>query len=122
MLKKLNLVEEDRLLWPISKRHGLPYVQRHWGYIIESHGQKILEAIEFLRTQGFSDDEIYREFSIHTEQRIRCIDVVGIKRGKKIAIECGTCSTWNLELIKPYFDEVLHFPYEYGPHKLLKKG
>lgn len=122
MPKNINTVEEDRLLWPISKRHGLPHVVTYRGYIIESHGEKIIEAIEFLHNQGFSDDEIYREFGIYTEHWNRYIDVVGIKPEKRIAIECGTCSPGNLDLIKPYFDEVLHFPYERGPHRALKKG
>ncbi len=117
MPKDLNTVHKDRLLWPISKLRWPLHVETYRGYIIESHGEKIMEAIEFLYNQGFGDDEIYREFGIYTEHWNRYIDVVGIKPEKRIAIECGTCSSTNLELIKPYFDEVLHFPYERGPHR-----
>ncbi len=83
------------------------------------HRQLIQKAIDFLRTQGFIDDEIYTEFSVHTGCRhgttgIRTIDVVGISPKKKVAIECGKTSEGLLRMIRPYFDEVLHFPFPQG--------
>jgi hypothetical protein len=72
------------------------------------------KAIDWLRKEGFNDNQIYTEFSIQIGYRPRRIDVVGISPQRKIAIECGTCSTSQLELIRPYFDDILHFPYPDG--------
>lgn len=75
------------------------------------------EAIDYLKCQGFSCDEIYTEFPVHNcyrhgdRYRHRGIDVVGISPKRRIAIECGQCSPAMLDLIRPYFHEVLHFPY-----------
>lgn len=84
-----------------------------------AHKKIIEEAINFLRRQGFDDAQIYIEFHIHTGCRhgttgIRSIDVAAIKTERKIAIECGKTSEGLLRMIRPYFDEVLHFPYPRG--------
>lgn len=84
-----------------------------------AHKGLMAKAIDYLKEKGFQDNQIHTEFAVHTNYPhgttgIRVVDVVGIKPQKKIAIECGICSSNQLELIRPYFDEVLHFPFLYG--------
>jgi len=76
----------------------------------------VQKAIDYLRGQGFKDEEIYTAFVIQTEFRPqpRIVDVVGIKSDYKVAIECGKTSPALLEMLQPYFDEVLHFPFAKG--------
>ena len=77
------------------------------------------QATTFLKSKGFKEKEIFKEYRI--EKKIGgyfLVDVVGIKFNKKIAIECGKCSGysphfWKLELLKElgFFDEIYYFPY-----------
>ena len=73
----------------------------------------VKKAIDYLRVNGFKDEEIYTAFVIQTKFRPqpRIVDVVGLRSGHRIAIECGKTSRGYLDMIRPYFDEVLHYPF-----------
>ncbi len=86
------------------------------------------KAIDSLRKQGFKDDQIYTEYPIVLRdrefgpyQKVKSVDVAGIKPEKAIAIECGMCTSRILEVLGTYFDEVLHFPFVIG-HRYCKRA
>ena len=117
MPKVIHTPLKDKLSWPISKYTS----PANPGHLLGSraHKQLMQKAIDFLRAQGFNDDQIYTNLGIYTGCRygttgVRVIDIVGIKPKKKVAIECGKTSEGLLRMIRPYFDEVLHFPYPRG--------
>jgi len=65
-------------------------------------------AEDFLREQGFEDREIKHEYTVKTTEgkgRWR-VDVVGIKKGYKVAVECGKYDARKILDLMKIFDEV----------------
>lgn len=89
----------------------------------EKHKKLKHYARMMLMSMGFEDDEIYEEYGVsfkgHQEgsfsKKSYIIDVCGISKtinGRSIAIECGHSDATKLVQIKPFFDEVIHLPYD----------
>ena len=84
---------------------------------VEWHNLAKLSAAYWLERQGFVDEQIHLEMAILVKlgkSYNSCwrIDVVGIKEGCKVAIECGQCSKYRLEKLKEYFSEVYHLDWD----------
>ena len=74
-----------------------------------------------LKIRGFSDDEIFFEKIIRLKKlpnncwEYLRLDVVGIKKGKKIVIECGRFDSWyhpnKRQILEKKGFEIIHLPY-----------
>ena len=67
-----------------------------------------------LYKKGFNETEIHEEYVLDLLQSTkRCfrVDVVGISKDKKIAIELGTTNPKKLTQLELFFDKVIHIPY-----------
>lgn len=79
--------------------------------MIITHNQLKDKARELLRKKGFKNSEIKDEYSVKLgNKRFQIVDIVGIKKDKKIAIECGGINK-NLDPLRDIFDEVIVLPY-----------
>jgi len=71
-------------------------------------------AKHYLRTFGFKENEIFTEYKVkiknYSSPTVR-VDVVGINRKKKIAIECGNVSRRKLRCLIEVFDKVYWIDY-----------
>ncbi len=74
----------------------------------------VRKSIDYPKSRGVKDEQT--AFGIQTKSRTqpRVIDVVGIKPGLRIAIACGKTPRAYLDMLSPYFDEVLHLPFNKG--------
>ncbi len=63
-------------------------------------------ATQYLRDNGFKDNEIYEEYKLESSQMTQklYIDIVGIRKDKKVAIECGRTSAKRLSQLSLFFD------------------
>ena len=69
------------------------------------------KAIEILKKEyGFKDDEIKTEMSVKVNGKLYIVDVAGIKKDFKVAIECGKLRMKKLSDLKRIFDVVLQIP------------
>jgi len=71
-------------------------------------------AKHYLRTFGFREDEIFTEYPVkikgYYHDNVR-VDVAGVNKKKKVAIECGNTPRRKLICLTLVFDEVYHLPY-----------
>ena len=69
-------------------------------------------AKHYLRTFGFKENEIFTEYKVkiknYSSPTVR-VDVVGINRKKKIAIECGSVNYSKMKALSKIFDKVINF-------------
>lgn len=68
----------------------------------------IERAKELLRKEGFTDDEIHEEFWFKSYR----VDAVGWSPRRKVAVDCGYCTTKKKMDLERFFDEVICLPYE----------
>ena len=79
--------------------------------MIVTHNELMEQAKEILRKKGFKEDEIHTEYEMKIgDNRFQRIDVVGISKTQKIAIECGGLHK-NIAPLKNLFDSVIILPY-----------
>ncbi len=75
------------------------------------HIKLIEKGKDLLRKKGFKNKEIHTEYEVNLGNgRFQRIDVVGITKSNKVAIECGGVNK-NIEPLKKIFDEVIIIPY-----------
>ena len=78
---------------------------------VESSTHKSLKnnANEMLRNMGFKDNEIFHEHRVKIDGKVIIPDVVGIREGFRVAIECGNLNTvGRLRQLKRRFHQVFH--------------
>lgn len=66
------------------------------------------QAVNHLKSLGFNDNEIIEEYNFRTG---KFVDIAGIKKDFKVAIECGNTGKYRVKFLKQFFDKVYHFPY-----------
>ncbi len=66
------------------------------------------KAKEILKERGFADDEIYEEFWLKNYR----IDAVGWSPKRKVAVECGICSSKKKRDLERFFDEIVCLPWK----------
>lgn len=67
-----------------------------------------------LYEKGFKENQIKEEFKINirnAKRKFLIVDVVGLKKENKIAIEVGNTPLNKLIQLELFFDEVVHIPY-----------
>src|SRR6266566_245595 len=90
------------------------HIQRGPGDETTYHLMMKDKAIKLLGLMGFAKDQIFTEYEV-TDGKAKgaIVDVVGIKDGNKIAIECGQTDPVRLVRLETSFTEVFWLPY-YG--------
>lgn len=89
--------------------------------------RKVLQKLE---SEGYT--EFYREVRIDTHRGMFFIDLVAIKGGEIVAVECGETDDFKLDILCNYFENVLWFKYNgdvinlrgkasQNPYNILKK-
>jgi len=79
---------------------------------LQTHDDLKRCAIQRLIEMGFDRSEIHTEYTFSACLFEKRIDVVGIKQGRKVAVECGTIGNKRAGLLLYlFFDEVYHLPY-----------
>ena len=70
-------------------------------------------ARKVLANMGYTPDEIKEEYSVggYDFRKSFRVDVVGLKKDKRVAIECGATPGEKIAALKMYFDEVIVLPY-----------
>jgi len=82
----------------------------------ETQAHKDLKKLAhiILYKEGFNETEIYDEYVLDvpksTKRNFR-VDVVGLSKNKKIAVELGTTNSKKLTQLELFFDKVIHIPY-----------
>ncbi|MGB9135561.1 MAG: hypothetical protein WCC63_08300 [Candidatus Bathyarchaeia archaeon] len=66
------------------------------------------KAKELLRKEGFTNDEIHQEFWFKNYR----VDAVGWSPRRRVAVDCGYCTTKKRKDLERFFDEVICLPYE----------
>jgi hypothetical protein len=57
-------------------------------------------------------DKTWKELGYDVREGLHCrVDVVGINSSKTVAIECGKTPIGIIDLLRKYFDIVIHLPY-----------
>lgn len=88
-----------------------------------SNDHKILEGVakQILIKKGFKEKEIHIPYLIYTDEsekfegRIRfMVDVAGVKKNKKVFVECGGCPQKRLEYLRYLADDVICLPYNFS--------
>ena len=78
-----------------------------------THEQLKESGRKILLRKGFKESEIFEEYPINVKSKNRkryVIDIAGVKKDFKVAIECGSLSK-NKNELKKLFDEVIILPY-----------
>lgn len=70
-------------------------------------------AHKLLHNMGYEESEIKEEYTIKSPEMKEGfrVDVVGIKPGHKVAVECGLTNSDKLAWEKLFFDEVIVLPF-----------
>lgn len=69
---------------------------------------------DILRQMGFNDPQIFEEYHIARDNPIGGlrIDVAGIQKGNKVAVECGNTLLEKVAWLRLYFDVIILLPYK----------
>ncbi len=107
-LYKLHLAEATTKTWKNPNR------ARNFGKmygLFESPAHKNLKQISalVLNKQGY---ETYFETLIWVGNYFRVVDVFGIKKDEKVAVECGGVSQRKINEYKKIFQWIIHIPYK----------
>ena len=85
----------------------------------DTHYELKKKAVEILKEKyGFKDSEIRTEYPVLYKGHHLIVDVVGVRKDFKVAVECGRAKRERIERLKMLFDEVLHI--RYPPAKFSK--
>jgi len=78
----------------------------------DTHYELKKRAVKILKEKyGFKDSEIRTEYPVLYKGHHLIVDVVGVRKGFKVAIECGRVKQERIEKLRMLFDEVLHIGY-----------
>ena len=67
---------------------------------------------QYLKEQGYEEDEIKKEYTINFHDREYRIDVVGLKNDRiMVAIECGSVSYEKMTVLTNTIRKVVHIPF-----------
>ena len=92
---------------------------RNWGSETKSHKVLKERGRKLLQKMGFAKGEIFTEYRLNNSL---VIDVVGINKKSKVAVECGWLhSPTRLRELSDYFNKVIHLPYLGSPFYPLSK-
>jgi len=74
---------------------------------LKAYGKKVLLSL------GFTEQEIQEEYCVKFDgmREKLLVDIVGISRCRKVAIECGNTPSEKMIKLQMYFDEVILLPY-----------
>ena len=89
------------------------------------HSDLKIAALEWLEARGFKDIELEVTILYNSEGNHRrkfMIDVVGRRKGKKVAVECGGSLNNKLDTLLGLFHEVYVLPYGREEPVKWKKG
>lgn len=80
--------------------------KNHDGYESKKHHQLKLISVKYFKLETYKF-----EYGIQVNGNWYIVDVVGIRNGKSIAIECGHTPKEKLKELEKVFDSVIHVPY-----------